>query len=253
MTASEPPTPSSSTGARTHRPNTWDVQIVSPDDVNSSPANAVTDTSGNPVIGIMQITFGSNGTIQSIASVADYGTVGNAASGANQPANFTFDTQFSPGNTQTITLNLGNYGQASGVTQFAGTTYTLNGITQDGVPPGSFNSVTTTSGGNIVVNYNNGQSRVIAQVPLVTFNNPNALQRLNGQSFTATTGSGNPLTNPAGTNGAGTLATGSVESSNVDIANEFTKMIVAQQAYSANAKSVTTANQMLQSTLDMVR
>ena len=236
-------------------PNAWTVQIVSPDDKNAAPANAVTDANGNPVIGTMQVSFATNGTIQSISNpVSDYGNVGNAsASVAGTPATFTFDTQFTAGNAQTITLNLGDYGQANGVTQFAGTTYTLNGLTQDGVPPGSFSSVTTTSAGNIVVNYNNGQSRTIAQVPLVTFNDPNALQRLNGQSFMATTGSGNPLTNAVGTNGAGTLATGSVESSNVDIATEFTKLIVAQQAYSANAKTVTTANSMLQDTIDMIR
>jgi flagellar hook protein FlgE len=236
-------------------PNAWTVQIVSPDDKNATPDNAVTDSAGNPVLGTMDVTFGNDGTIQSIGNpVSDYGTVGNAsAATAGTPATFTFSTQFTAGTPQTITLNLGNYGQANGVTQFAGTAYTLRGINQDGVPPGGFSGVTTTSAGDIVVNYTNGQSRTIAQVPLVTFNNPNALQRQNGQSFTATSESGNPVTNDAGTNGAGTLVTGSVESSNVDIATQFTRLIVAQQAYSANAKSVTTADQMLQDTIDMIR
>jgi flagellar hook protein FlgE len=231
------------------------VQLVSPDDQNATPTAAVTDASGNPVIGTMDVTFGSDGTIQNIgAPVSDYGTVGGASAPvAGQPATFTFSTEFAAGTAQTITLNLGNYNQANGVTQFAGTNYTLRGINQDGVPPGGFSGVTTTSGGEIVVNYTNGQSRTIAQVPLVTFNDPNGLQRQNGQSFTATTLSGNPVTNDAGTNGAGTLVTGSIESSNVDIATQFTKLIVAQQAYSANAKSVTTANQMLQDTINMIR
>jgi flagellar hook protein FlgE len=236
-------------------PNTWTVQLVSPDDQNPTPAAAVTDASGNPVIGSMDVTFGSDGTIQNIGTpVSDYGTVGSASAAvAGQPATFAFSTEFASGTPQSITLNLGNYGQANGVTQFAGTNYTLRGINQDGVPPGGFSGVTTTSGGEIVVNYTNGQSRTIAQVPLVTFNDPNGLQRQNGQSFTATTLSGNPVTNDAGTNGAGTLVTGSIESSNVDIATQFTKLIVAQQAYSANAKSVTTANQMLQDTINMIR
>lgn len=235
--------------------NAWTVQIVSPDDKNPAPTKAVTDSSGNPVVGTMQVTFGNDGTIQSISNpVSDYGTLGTASAAmAGSPASFTFSTQFAAGTPQTITLNLGNYGQANGVTQFAGTTYTLRGINQDGVPPGGFSGVTTTSAGDIVVNYTNGQSRTIAQVPLVTFNDPNALQRQNGQAFTATSLSGNPVTNDAGTNGAGTLVTGSVESSNVDIATQFTKLIVAQQAYSANAKSVTTADQMLQDTINMIR
>ena len=87
----------------------------------------------------------------------------------------------------------------------------------------------------------------------MTFNDPNGLQRQNGQSFTATGLSGNPVTNDAGMNGAGTLVTGSIESSNVDIATQFTKLIVAQQACSGNSKSVTTADQMLQDTINMIR
>jgi flagellar hook protein FlgE len=127
----------------------------------------------------------------------------------------------------------------------------LEGLTQNGVPPGAFSSVTTQSNGNIVVNYDNGQSRMIAQVPMITFNAPDQLQRQDGQAFTATPGSGTPLAEAAGTNGAGTLVTESIESSNVDIATEFTKLIVAQQAYSANTKMVTTADQMLQQTINM--
>jgi flagellar hook protein FlgE len=177
-------------------PNAWNVQIVSPDDQNPTPTANVTDASGNPVVGTMQVTFGPDGTIQDISNpVSDYGTVGNATANiAGQPATFTFSTEFSAGTPQTISLNLGNYGQANGVTQFAGTNYTLRGISQDGVPPGGFAGVSTTSAGDIVVNYTNGQSRTIAQVPLVTFNDPNALQRQNGQSFTATNLSGNAVT-----------------------------------------------------------
>jgi flagellar hook protein FlgE len=137
------------------------------------------------------------------------------------------------------------------VTQYAGTQYSLRGLTQNGVPPGAFSSVTTQANGNIVVNYDNGQSRTIAQVPMITFNAPDQLQRQDGQSFTATTESGTPLAEAVGTNGAGTLVTESIESSNVDIATEFTKLIVAQQAYSANTKMVTTADQMLQQTINM--
>ena len=138
------------------------------------------------------------------------------------------------------------------MTQFAGSTYSLLGLTQDGVPPGSFSGVTTQANGNVVVNYNNGQTRTIAQIPLVTFNAPDALQSQNGQSFTATPASGSPLAEAASSNGAGNLVVGSVEGSNVDIATEFTNLIVAQQAYSSNAKVVTTANQMLQATLQMI-
>ncbi len=102
-----------------------------------------------------------------------------------------------------------------------------------------------------MVNYTNGQSQTVAQVPLTTFNAPDALQSQNGQAYTATNESGDPLTNAVASNGAGSLVVGSVEDSNVDIATEFTKLIVAQEAYSANAKVVTTADQLATTTIDM--
>ncbi len=152
---------------------------------------------------------------------------------------------------QNITLNLGKYGGTDGITQFAASGYTLGGLSQDGVPPGSFASVSMTSAGGVVVNYNNGQSRTVAQVPVMTFAAPDALQSQNGASFTATQSSGPVLANTANSNGSGALVTSSIEESNVDLASEFSKLIVAQQAYSANAKVVTTASQMIQNTLDM--
>ena len=228
--------------------NDWTVQIGVPD-----------STTGTTDAGSADVTFGAasgnavpEGTLGQVAvSATDPGTVASAGYTAGQAATLQFTTNFGSGN-QTINLDLGNYGGTTGVTQYAGTAYSLLGLTQDGVPPGSFSGVTTQANGDVVVNYNNGQSRTIAQVPLVTFNDPNALQSQNGQSFTATTSSGTPLAESAGTNGAGNLVTGSTEGSNVDIATEFSNLIVAQQAYSSNAKVVTTANTMLQVALQMV-
>jgi flagellar hook protein FlgE len=197
--------------------------------------------SGNPV---------PEGTVGSVAGGTGSVVAGTYA--ANMPATLSFDTDFGSG-PQTITLNLGSYGASNGVTQFAGTEFNLRGLSQDGVPAGSFRSVSTTQAGDIVVNYDNGQSRTVARVPITMFNNPDALQRQNGQAFTATTGSGVALSQDAGTNGAGGLVTASTENSNVDIANEFSKLIVAQRAYSANTKMVTTADELLQQTIDMKR
>jgi flagellar hook protein FlgE len=218
----------------------WTVAVNSPDDIS------------NPAVGSADVTFGTNGvaagTIGGIATPT--GSVTTAGFSAGGAATLSFVTDFGQG-AQTISLNLGTYGQTNGVTQYAGTAYTLGSLTQNGVPPGSFSTVSMQANGNVVVNYNNGQSRTIAQVPIITFNDPNGLQSQNGQSYTATEASGSPTANAANTNGAGSLVTSSVESSNVDIATEFSKLIVAQQAYSANAKMVTTANQMLQTTIDM--
>jgi flagellar hook protein FlgE len=190
------------------------------------------------------------GTVGQIGGVTGTVTSTGYAAGSGATLNFTADFGSGP---QTIQLDLGTYGQTSGVTQYAGSNYNLLGLAQDGAPPGSFAGISTQANGNIIVNYDNGQTRTIAQVPLITFNNPNALQRQNGQSFTATLESGTPLAEPAGVNGAGNLVTNSIETSNVDIASEFSKLIVAQRAYSANTKMVTTADDLLQQTIDMKR
>lgn len=229
-------------------PNAWSVQVTVPDSTTGTTDAGAADVqfgslSGNPV---PEGTIGQVGT-----SASDPGTVTTAGFTAGQPAGLNFTTDFGSGS-QTIRINLGNYGGTTGVTQYAGKAYSLLGLTQDGVPPGSFSGVTAQANGDVTVNYNNGQTRTIAQIPLITFNDPNSLQGKNGQSFTATIDSGTPLAEAVGTNGAGSLAVGSVEGSNVDIASEFSHLIVAQQAYSSNAKVVTTANQMLQSTLAMV-
>jgi flagellar hook protein FlgE len=229
--------------------NDWTVQVKVPDnttgttDLGAADVKFGTATSGNPV---------ADGTIGSVAtSATDAGTVTTSTYSAGGASSLSFSADFGSG-AQTIQVNLGTYGGTNGVTQYAGTTYSLLGLTQNGIPPGSFSGVSMQSNGDVVVNYNNGQSRTIAQIPVVTFPAPDALQSQNGQSFTATIASGTPLAETAATNGAGNIVTGSVEGSNVDIATEFSNLIVAQQAYSSNAKVVTTANQMLQTTLQMV-
>jgi flagellar hook protein FlgE len=223
-------------------PNDWTVSINAPTLTPSALGSAQVTfgaTSGNPV---------PAGTIGQVAAIT--GGVAAAGYAAGKPADLTFTADFGSG-VQTIDLSMGTYGQTNGVTQYAGSTYSLGGLTQNGVPPGSFSGVVTQADGSVIVNYNNGQSRTIAQVPVTTFNSPDKLQRQNGQAFTATLQSGNPIAEQANTNGAGNIVISSTEGSNVDIATEFSQLIVAQQAYSANAKMVTTANQLLTTTIDM--
>jgi flagellar hook protein FlgE len=221
--------------------NNWTVAITSPNNTPSS------------TIGTAQVQFGTNGV--TAGTIGGFGTVtGNVTASsfaAGSPATLTLTANFGSGN-QTIALNMGDFGEANGVTQFAASNYSLSSLSQNGLPAGAFTGVTMTDTGDVVANYNNGQSKTIAQVPVVTFADANALQPQNGQAFTATSSSGDAVAQSANTNGAGNLVTGSVESSNVDIATEFSSLIVAQQAYSANAKVVTSANQLLQTTINMM-
>ncbi len=221
----------------------WTVTVTAPD--AQTPAVGTADVQFGPVVTGNPV---NSGTIGQIGQTTGSITTNGYAAGTTAAMSMVMDFGEGP---QTVNLNLGSYGGASGLTQYAGTTYDLQGISQDGVPPGSYSGVTTQANGDVVVNYNNGQTTTIAQVPLVTFNDPDSLQGQNGQSFTATATSGDPLADAANSNGAGSLVVSSVEGSNVDIATEFSQLIVAQQAYSANAKVITTANDMLEATIDM--
>ncbi len=227
----------------TGTPNAWQVAVSQPGAAAPIGVAGVNfGTAGNPAA--------PQGTIGSITAVSGGVTGSTYAAGGAAKISLTADLGSGP---QAIDLNLGNFGQANGLTQFAGSTYSLKSLTQDGVAPGSYSGVETKSNGDVVVKYDNGQSRTVARVPVTTFTDADALQRQDGQAFTATKESGTPQTLAAGSNGAGSLVVSSVESSNVDIGQEFTKLIVAQRAYSANTKMVTTADDMLQQTLDMKR
>ena len=229
--------------------NDWTVTISSP---NATPATLGTaevqfgaaSASDNPVGTVPAGTIGSFGTLTGGVTATTYG--------ANQPASLTLNTNFGSGS-QAINLTMGDFGEANGVTQFAGTSYSQGSLSQNGVAPGAFTGISITGAGSVVANYNNGQTETVAQVPITTFSAPDSLQSQNGQAFTATLNSGNAITQAEGTNGAGSLIVGSVESSNVDIATQFSDLIIAQQAYGANAKVVTTADQLLQTTINMLQ
>ncbi len=174
-------------------------------------------------------TFGSNGQLTAGGpSVTLSGAVINGVSLGNPVINFS-----SGGLTQ--------YANANGNVQ-------VNQIQQDGFPAGSLQSVSISNNGRVVGNYSNGRNIDLAQITLATFNGPDFLKRLDGGAFAATDESGQALFG----NG-GTIVGSSLEGSNTDIADEFTKLIVTQQAYSANTKVITTSNQMVQDLLNVLR
>ena len=102
--------------------------------------------------------------------------------------------------------------------------------------------------GRIVGTYSNGRTVDLAEITLANFSGANMLKRIDGGSFEATAESGTPTYNPAGK-----IIGSSLEGSNTDIADEFTKLIVTQQAYSANTRVITTSNTMVQDLLNMLR
>lgn len=137
-----------------------------------------------------------------------------------------------------------------GLTQYASTSgaVTINTITQNGYAAGQLRSVAVNNNGLVVGTFSNGQNLDLAQVSLSHFNGTNYLKALDGGAYAATEQSG-----PAIDGASGTISGSSLEGSNTDIADEFTKLIVTQQAYSANTKVITTANSMVQDLLNVLR
>lgn len=145
-----------------------------------------------------------------------------------------------------VALNI----SSGGLTQYASTSgaVTINTITQNGYAAGQLRSVAVSNNGLVVGTFSNGQNLDLAQVTLSHFNGTNYLKALDGGAYAVTDQSG-----PAIAGASGTISGSSLEGSNTDIADEFTKLIVTQQAYSANTKVITTANSMVQDLLNVLR
>lgn len=192
----------------------------------------------------------------------DPNATGAAVAWQNVGTNFTFSAngQMNPA-VSSVTLNsavisgvsLGdvtvNFG-VSGLTQFADPNGNaqVNDLHQDGFPAGSLETVSIGDNGRVVGNYSNGRNIDLAQITLATFNGANFLKRDDGGAFEVTDESG-----PALYGKGGSITGSALEGSNADIADEFTKLIVTQQAYSANTKVITTANQMSQDLINIIR
>lgn len=225
--------------------NNWTLQVDVPDDINGATRGTVSLNFGNSAS-----PAAPDGTIGGITSTDPSITL-PPTNAPGDPAAFSFSSDFGQG-AQTVSLSLGQFGKALGLTQYS-SDFSVRNLTQDGVPLGAFSSLSMRTNGDVAVNYDNGQSRVIARVPLVAFNDPDKLQRLDGQAFMRTPESGEARVTDAASNGVGKLVIGSIERSNVDIASEFSKLIVAQRAYTANTKVVTATDELLQDTINMRR
>ncbi|MGA2056126.1 MAG: flagellar hook-basal body complex protein [Bradyrhizobium sp.] len=194
---------------------------------------------------------------------SDSNATGSQTAWTNVGQNFTFNSNgdlVSPaGGGITIpglTVNGQSVGNVSlnfasgALTQFASTTgaATVGQITQNGFAAGQLQSVAINNSGTVVGTFSNGQNIDLADITLSHFNGTNYLQALDGQAYAATEQSGAAIQGASGT-----IAGSSLEGSNTDIADEFTKLIVTQQAYSANTKVITTANDMVESLLNVLR
>jgi flagellar hook protein FlgE len=187
---------------------------------------------------------------------------GGAVSWKNVGTNFTFGSngQMNPvvstiavPNLTVGGINLGTVNMSfgsTGLTQFADTNgnVQVNDLHNDGFAAGQLESVSVSNQGRVVGAYSNGRNIDLAEISIATFNGADFLARGDGGTFSATNESGAALYGKGGS-----ISGSSLEASNTDIADEFTKLIVTQQAYSANTKVITTANTMVQDLLNVMR
>ncbi|MHB1687322.1 MAG: flagellar hook protein FlgE [Ignavibacteriaceae bacterium] len=209
----------------------WKVSVPSTDGGTFTGA-----TSGN-------VTFDPNGQIQSI-------TQGGVTVPGIPPVP---QITYSPGNgaeTEPINLNFGS--GTAGITQTSLTSQ-VAALSQDGSPSATLTNLNIDQYGNVVGVFSNGNSRTLAQVMVATFTNPNGLVSAGSNMYSVAANSGIPRIDTPGENSATTIQSGALEQSNVDLAQEFTNMIVSQRGFEANAKVVTTSDQLLQDITNLVR
>jgi flagellar hook protein FlgE len=169
------------------------------------------------------------------------------------PATVAIDITGLPGaGNQTVTLNLGTAGQPTGLTQTGGASG-AGAVTQDGFGAGALTSASFDTNGVLQGLFSNGRTLQIAQLAIATFNNESGLLRNGNNYFTTGAASGEALIGTAGTSGRGLTQGAALEGSGVDIAIEFSRLILAQRGFQVNSRTVSAANETLQELVNIVR
>jgi flagellar hook protein FlgE len=204
--------------------NTWSYSIALP----------AGDSTGTPVNNTSTLTFDSNGNLTSpTGSVAGISFPG-MADGASD-----------------LTFNWNLTGGAT-VSQLASAS-TNGAQTQDGFSSGTFSTISVDSSGVIQAQFSNGNETTIGQIAVASVANVQGLVATGGNNFQTTAASGQLTAGVAGAGGRGTVDDNTLEQSNVNISTEFSNLIVAQRAFEANSKTVTTFDTISQDVLAMIR
>ena len=206
--------------------DTWNVYATA----NGVPVNG-TDASGNALALSPPLTFNANGTFSAAPTTLNIPASTNSA-GAQ-------------------TLAISGVGlDLSGATQF-GAAFSVTNLTQDGYAPGQLVGVAIENSGIITARYSNGQSKPAGQVEIANFRNPQGLQPLGGNTWASTHASGDPVVGAPGDGNLGTLQSGALEESNTDLTAELVNMITAQRVYQANAQTIKTEDQVMQTLVNL--
>lgn len=229
-----PPTPN---------PNQWDVAVV-------APTAGVANDASTPTTSIGTLKFNADGTLDwanTVASLKDITITPTPANGAS-PVVLKFG-EVTPPATAPAT-SAGN--PFASLTQTAGESNAFV-FSQDGYAAGSITKTSVDLQGHIVASFSNGVTRTLAQVAVARFANDEGLTKADGSTYSESLNSGRAVVGQAGSGPFGTIAAGALEGSNVDLAQEFTNLIVAQRGFQANAKMITTGDEMLTDVVNIKR
>ena len=246
------PTPAAAPGAVEAQ---WAVYgTLDGKNLDGSAFSTGTFTSDGP---LAVLTFNSNGAIDTVNTTANSSAAGIAQGPAapaptippaaistestNNAAEFFIQPIINDGASTPMSFGL-NF---TGTTQY-GAPFATAALTQDGYTSGQLSGFSASANGTIVGTYTNGQSQTLGQIALADFTDPNGLQNLGNNQYAATATSGQALVGVPGTGRLGVLQSGATEDSNVDLTAQLVSMITAQENYQANAQTVKTENDLLQ-------
>ena len=211
---------------------TYDVTIPGDDLTAGTPGTQVSLLAAPGTL-----TFNSNGTM--------------STAGGTTPATATATGLKDGAATLSMSWNLFDANGNGALTQY-GQPSSVGGSKQDGTQAAQLTSVSIQNGGQIVATFSNGQKRVEAQLALASIQNPTSLQNAGNNNFAATSDTANPAIGIPQTADRGQILGGALEGSNVDMATEFTNLIVYQSAYQANSRVISTADQMNQDLFNVI-
>lgn len=219
---------------------TWRAVCDASEAYDSTGAQYATDTGYAFEIATGTLSFDSAGTLTGVTQT-DTSTT----------------TPWTFGGTDTPTLNfdfgLDATGTATdGVVSMQGEESNLTAISQDGTMSGQLTGISVDSDGTLTGAYSNGEELDIGRVALASFQAESELDRIGGALFQATPGAGEPAIGEAGTGGRGNISGNSLEKSNVDLESQFVSMITAQRSYQASSKVISTANDTLQTLMQLI-
>ena len=203
-----------------------------------------------------EVTGGTPGTPFQLGTGAlTFNATGNLATvGGAAPADVTLvtPTWTNGAGVSTLVWDLVDANNVASLTSFTAASATSS-ITQNGAEPGMIENITIAKDGSIVATFGGGQQVNLGQIALASFNNPKGLAKVGSNRYGQSQASGQPNVGVAGTGGRGSLIGSAIEQSNVDIAVEFTQMILAQRGYQANARTITVSDELLVETLGLKR